>query len=57
MFALLVLDGLTNELVLLHFVPIVTTGVPSASVVSLILIALMIVGLALSLRSPGTRTA
>jgi hypothetical protein len=54
MFALLVLDGLTNDLVLLRFVPIV--GVPSASIVSVVLVGVMLVGLALSLWRPSIRT-
>jgi hypothetical protein len=55
--ALLVLDGVANELVLLRFVPRVTTGIPLASVVSLTLIALLIGGLALSLWRRSPRTA
>lgn len=50
MFALLVLNYLASQLILL-FVPIVTTGTPPASIVNPILFALTIAGLALSLRS------
>ena len=50
MFALLVLDYLVRQLIL-HFVPLVSTGTPPGPVVNLIVFALMIVGLALSLWS------
>jgi hypothetical protein len=55
MFALLALDGLAGQLVLLHFVPIVR--VPVASIVDLGVVAVMIGGLALSLRRHGARGA
>ena len=42
---------------ILHFLPIVRTGAPPGSVVNLVLLAVMIVGLALSLRSPGNNRA
>ena len=51
MFALLSLEYLSRRLIL-HFLPIVRTGTPPGSVVNLVLLAVMIVGLALSLRSP-----
>ena len=52
MFALLVLEHLVRRLIL-YFIPLATTGKPPASVVNLVLLALMIVGLALSLWSQG----
>lgn len=56
MFALLSLEYLSRRLIL-HFLPIVRTGTPPGSVVNLVLLAVMIVGLALSLRSPGNNRA
>jgi hypothetical protein len=50
MFALLLLEHLSRKLVLL-FLPIVRTGTPPGFFVNLALLALMVVGLALSLRS------
>src|SRR2546428_11544933 len=50
MFALLLLEYLSRRLIL-QFLPIVRTGTPPGIYVSLVLLALMIVGLALSLRS------
>lgn len=52
MFALLMLNYLAAQLTL-QFIPIVRTGTPPASVVNLVLLALMIVGLALSLPKRG----
>jgi len=52
MFALLLLNYLAAQLIL-QFVPLVRTGTPPGPVVNLILLALMIVGLALSLRKQG----
>jgi hypothetical protein len=52
MFALLVLEYLSRKLIL-QFLPIVRSGSPPGSVVNLGLLAVMIVGLALSLRSRG----
>lgn len=48
MFALLLLQHLTRQLIH-QFVPIPRTGTPPASVISLVLLGLMVVGLALSL--------
>jgi hypothetical protein len=39
--------------VILHFTPIVRTGTPPGFYVNLVLLAVMLVGLALSLRSRG----
>ena len=50
MFALLLLEHLSRKLIL-HFLPIAKTGTPPGFAVNLVLLALMIVGLALSLRS------
>jgi hypothetical protein len=50
MFALLLLEYLGRKLIL-HFLPIAKTGTPPGFIVNLVLLALMIVGLALSLRS------
>ena len=52
MFALLVVEYLSRRLIL-QFLPIVRSGTPPGSVVNLGLLAVMIVGLALSLRSKG----
>jgi len=52
MFALLVLEYLSRRLIL-QFLPIMRSGAPPGSVVNLTLLAMMIVGLALSLRSSG----
>jgi hypothetical protein len=52
MFALLLLEHLSRKLIL-QFLPIVRTGTPPGFYVNLVLLALMIVGLALSLRSQG----
>ncbi len=52
MFALLLLEYLSRKLIL-QFLPIVRTGTPPGFYVNFILLALMIVGLALSLRSQG----
>jgi hypothetical protein len=55
MFALLLLNYLASQLIL-QFVPLARTGTPPAPIVNLIMFALMIIGLALSLRSRGIRT-
>jgi hypothetical protein len=55
MFALLVLDLALGQVVLLHSVPIVR--VPTASIVDLVLLAVAIIGLALSLWRRDTRAA
>jgi len=55
MFALLILNFLAGQLIL-QFVPLVRTGNPPGPIVNLIMFALMIIGLALSLRSRGVRT-
>ena len=55
MFVLFVLNYLTGELIL-RFVPLVRTGTPLGPTVNLILFALMVIGLALSLRSPRVRS-
>jgi hypothetical protein len=55
MFVLFVLNYLTSELIL-RFVPLVRTGTPLGPTVNLILFALMVIGLALSLRSPRVRS-
>ena len=52
MFALLLLEHLSRKLIL-HFLPIVRVGTPPGFYVNLVLLALMMVGLALSLRSRG----
>ena len=49
LFALLLLQQLGRKLVL-DFLPIARTGTPTGSVINLVLLGLMIVGLALSLR-------
>lgn len=56
MFVLLVLEHLGRTLIL-QFVPIARTGTPVGPVVNLVLFALMITGLALSLRSQQDRPA
>jgi hypothetical protein len=50
MFALLLLEHLSRKLILL-FLPIVRTGTPPGFFVNLVLLAVMMVGLALSLWS------
>jgi hypothetical protein len=52
MFALLVLEYLSRRLIL-QFLPIMRSGTPPGSVVNLALLAVMIVGLVLSVRSKG----
>lgn len=49
-FALLLLEHLSRKLIL-HFLPIPKTGTPPGSVVNLVFLAVMIIGLTLSLRS------
>lgn len=55
-FALLLLEYLSRRL-LLQFVPIIRTGTALGFYVNLALLAVMIVGLALSLRTQGARPA
>ena len=50
MFALLLLEHLSRKLIL-HFLPLAKTGTPPGFAVNLVLLALMTVGVALSLRS------
>ena len=50
MFALLLLEHLSRKLIL-HFLPVAKTGSPPGFSVNLVLLALIVVGLALSLRS------
>jgi hypothetical protein len=52
MFALLLLEHLGRRLIL-HLMPIVRTGTPPGFYVNLVLLAVMLVGLALSLRRRG----
>jgi hypothetical protein len=52
MFAVLLLDSLTRKLIL-HFLPTAETGSPPGFTLSLVLLAMMIVGLALSLWRRG----
>ncbi len=52
MFALLLLEYLSRKLIL-QFLPIIRTATPPGFYVNLVLLALMIVGLALSLRRQG----
>lgn len=54
MFALLLPEHMSRKLILL-LLPIIRTGRPPGFYVNLVLLALMIVGLALSLRFQGTR--
>jgi hypothetical protein len=54
MFALLVADYLSRRLIL-YFLPIVRTGTPPGFYINLALLALMIAGLALSLRTRRER--
>ena len=56
MFAFLLLEHLGRRLVL-EFLPIPRTGSPPGSAINLVLLALMVVGLALSLWSPDRRQA
>jgi hypothetical protein len=55
MFALLLLNYLAGQLIF-QFVPVVRTGTPPGPIVNMIMFALMIIGLALSLRSRGVRS-
>lgn len=55
MFAFLLLNYLAGQLVF-QFVPVVRTGTPPGPIVNLIMLALMIIGLALSLRNRGIQT-
>ena len=55
MFALLLLSYLASQLIF-QFVPLARTGTPPGPIVNLIMFALMIIGLALSLRSRSIRT-
>jgi len=52
MFALLLLEYLSRKLIL-QFLPIVSSGTPPGFYVNLVLLALMMVGFVLSLRSQG----
>ena len=52
MFSLLLLQHLARR-VIHQILPVATTGNPPASVINLVLLALMVVGLALSLARPG----
>jgi hypothetical protein len=52
MFALLLLEHLSRRLIL-HFTPIIRTGTPPGFYVNLVLLALMLVGLLLSLQRRG----
>jgi hypothetical protein len=52
MFSLLLLDQLGRKAIR-QFLPIPTTGAPPGSIVTIVLLILMVVGLALSLRSHG----
>lgn len=54
MFALLLLEHLSRRLIF-QVMPIVRTGTPPGFFVNLVLLALMVVGLALSLRSRDSR--
>jgi hypothetical protein len=56
MFAVLVLE-FSGRLLILHFIPIVRTGTPPGPVVNLVVYFLTIIGLALSLWSPGRHGA
>ena len=55
MFTLLLLNYLAGQLIF-QFVPVIRTGTPPGPIVNLIMFALMIIGLALSLRSRGIRS-
>ena len=55
MFGLLLLNYLASQLIF-QFVPLVRTGTPPGLIVNFIMFALMIIGLALSLRSRGLRS-
>jgi hypothetical protein len=55
MFALLLLNYLAGQLIF-HFVPVARTGTPPGPIANLIMFALMVLGLALSLRNRGIRT-
>lgn len=52
MLALLLLEALARRLIL-HFLPLARTGPPPGLAINLALLAMTIVGLALSLRGPG----
>lgn len=49
LFALLLLEYLAKR-VILHFLPVATTGTPPGSIINLVLLGAMIIGLTLSLR-------
>jgi len=55
MFLVFVLNYFSAQLIL-RFIPLVHTGTPLGPTVNLILFALMVIGLALSLRSPRVRS-
>ena len=52
MFSLLLADQLGRRAIR-YFLPIPTVGAPPGNIVTIVLLTLMVVGLALSLRSPG----
>jgi len=54
MFVILVLNFLATQLIL-QFIPMVRTGTPPGTIVNRIMFALMIIGLALSLRTRSLR--
>ena len=54
MFVILVLNFLATQLIL-QFIPMVRTGTPPGTIVNRIMFALMIIGLALSLRTRSIR--
>ena len=56
MFSLLLLEHLSRRLIL-HFMPIIRTGTLPGFYVNLVLLAVMLAGLALSLRSRGNLSA
>jgi hypothetical protein len=53
MLTLLLLEQVSRKL-LVHVMPIIKTGTPPGSWVNLVLIALLVIGLVLSLRSRGS---
>lgn len=55
MFVLLILNYLASQLIF-QFVPVVRTGRPPGPIVNMTMFALMVIGLALSLRSRGVRS-
>jgi hypothetical protein len=55
MFVLLLLNQLVSQLIF-QFVPLIRVGTPPGPIVNLVMVALMILGLVLSLRSRSIRT-